>query len=210
MLGGAHKHEAHERRLIEVEATDAFVVQERLKPLVSFGFGGSAPIEPLDGNLNPIDHVLHRFRDAFPAETDPHDRMSLGHPMPGAKEVRLVQRLAKYGDRLFDVDAGFSSADAVEEHSRLHRRQFVGVDYGSHGAVAGQAQRGEPAARLARRLPLSMTTAATNLGAGEILSMRQPQSSRGCSRREGSWPVHPARAKHRSDRADGKGRRRAP
>ena len=35
------------------------------------------------------------------------------------------------------------SAHGVEEHPRLHRRQFVGVDYLSHGVVPGRFERGK-------------------------------------------------------------------
>src|SRR4030081_3676373 len=92
-LGGAHEHQAHEGRLIELEATHAFAVQERLKPLLALSPRDSAPIEALDGNLDPLDHLLHGLRDAFPAKTAAQNRMPLGDPLPGAKELRFVQWL---------------------------------------------------------------------------------------------------------------------
>src|SRR6267378_1779503 len=58
----------------------------------------------------------------------------------------------------------------------LARRLFYRL---SHGTFAGRAERGGEVAAPARRLLLSTTTAATKLGAGEKLSMRQPQSSPG-------------------------------
>src|SRR5712664_2097052 len=134
-LGGAHEHQAHEGRVIELEAKHAFAVQERLKPLLALSLRDSAPIEPLDGNLDSLDHVLHGLRDAFPAKTAAQNRMPLGDPLPGAKELRFVQRLVQRCDHLLDVSAGISSAEAMEEHPRLQRRQFVGIDYGSHGAL---------------------------------------------------------------------------
>jgi len=54
--------------------------------------------------------------------------MPLNYPLPGAKEARFVQRLVQRRDRLRDIDAGIFSAEAVEEHSRPHRRQFIGFD----------------------------------------------------------------------------------
>jgi hypothetical protein len=37
-LGGSHQHKAHERRLFEVEATNAFAVHQRLELPVAFRF----------------------------------------------------------------------------------------------------------------------------------------------------------------------------
>jgi hypothetical protein len=79
--------------LTELEAPDAFVVHERLEPLPALGFRQRAPVESLDGNLDSIDHVLHGFGDAFPPKAGAQNRVPLGHPLPGAKEVRFVQRL---------------------------------------------------------------------------------------------------------------------
>src|SRR5689334_18378530 len=92
-LGGAHERKTHDGCLAKIEATGTVLVKERLKPLVALGFRESAPIEPLDGNLNLTDHVLHRFRDPLPAKTAAQNRMSLGHPLPGAQEPRFVQWL---------------------------------------------------------------------------------------------------------------------
>ena len=39
--------------------------------------------------------------------------MPLGHPLPGAQELRFVERLVQRCDRLLDVSAGISSAEAV-------------------------------------------------------------------------------------------------
>src|SRR5882762_3017546 len=138
-LGGLHKHQAHEGRLIELEATHAFSVQERLKPLLTLSLRDSAPIEPLDGNLDSLDHLLHGLRDTLPAEAAAQNRMPLGDPLPGAKELRFVQWLVQRCDHLLYVSVGISSAEAVEQHPRLHRGQFVRIDYRSHGASPGPA-----------------------------------------------------------------------
>ena len=134
-LGGAHERKAHEGRSTKIKATVTVMVQERLKLLVAVGFRESAPIEPLDGNLDSIDHILHGFRDPFPAKTAVKNRMSVDHALPGTKEPHFVQRFVQRCDHLLDVDAGVSSADSVEEHPSLHRRQFVGLDYMSHGTL---------------------------------------------------------------------------
>jgi hypothetical protein len=70
------------------------MVQEHLKPLAALRFCQRPPIEPLDGNLDSIEHILHGFRDAFPAETAAQNRMPLRYPLPGAKEMCFIQRLA--------------------------------------------------------------------------------------------------------------------
>src|SRR5438309_2633915 len=133
-LRGAHEHQAHERRLIELEATPALALQERLKPLLALSPRYSAPIEPLDGNLDSLEHLLHGLRDAFPAETAAQNRMALGEALPGTKELRFVQWLVQPCDHLLDVSVGISSAEAVEQHPRLHRGEFIRIDYRSHGA----------------------------------------------------------------------------
>ena len=60
--------------------------------------------------------------------------MPLADPLPGAKELRLIQGLVQHCDHLLDVSVSISSTEAVEQHSRLHRGQFVRIDYRSHGA----------------------------------------------------------------------------
>jgi hypothetical protein len=146
-LVGAHERKAHEGRPTKIEATVTVMILERLKPLVALGFRESAPIEPPDGNLDSIDHILHGFRDLFPAKTAAQNRMSLDHALPGTKEPCFVQRLVQRCDHLLDVDAGLSSADGMEEHPGLHRRQFVSLDYMRHGAFAEQAKCGENGAK---------------------------------------------------------------
>src|SRR5207302_62467 len=116
-----------------------FALQERLKALLALGPRDSAPIELLDGNLHSLEHLLHGLRDALPAETAAQNRMALGEALPGAQELRFVQRLVQRCDHLLDVSVGISSAEAVEQHSRLHRGQFVRIDYSSHGASPGPA-----------------------------------------------------------------------
>src|SRR5882762_7475770 len=91
-LGGAHEHQAHEGRLIELEATHAFAVLERLKPLLALGLRDGAPIEPLDGNLDSLDHLLHGLRDAFPAKTAAQNR-SEEHTSELQSHLNLVCRL---------------------------------------------------------------------------------------------------------------------
>src|ERR1700720_2364293 len=120
-FSGAHEREAHERRLTDIEASCAVMVQKRLKPPLPLSFRESAPIELLDGYLDSIDHVLHGFRDSLPAETRAQNRMSLRHPLPGAKEPRFIQRLVERRDDLLDVDSRVCPAGGVEEQPRLHR-----------------------------------------------------------------------------------------
>src|SRR2546427_9915635 len=108
-LGGAHEHQAHEGRLIELEATPAFAVLERLKPLLALSLRDGAPIEPLDGNLNSLDHVLHGLRDAFPAKTAAQNRRPLADPLPGAKELPLIHGLRPHCHHLPEVSVSRSS-----------------------------------------------------------------------------------------------------
>jgi hypothetical protein len=112
-LGGPHEHQAHEWRLVGLEATHALALQERLKPLPALSLSDSAPIEPLDGNLDALDHLLHGLHDAFPAETAAQRRMPLGDSLPGAKELRFVQWLVQRCNHLLDVCARMFSAEAV-------------------------------------------------------------------------------------------------
>src|SRR5438552_18524129 len=112
-LGGPHEHQAHEGRMVELEATLALALQERLKPLPALSLRDSAPIEPLDGNPDSLDHLLHGLRDAFPAGTAAQRGMPLGDPLPGAKELRFVQWLVQRCNHLLDVSAGMFSAEAV-------------------------------------------------------------------------------------------------
>src|SRR5438552_1194354 len=121
-LGGPHEHQAHEGRMVELEATLALALQERLKPLLALSPRDSAPIEPLDGNLDSLDHLLHGLRDAFPAKAAAQNRMPLGEALPGAMELRFVQWLVQRCDHLLDVSVGISSAEAVEQHPPLRRR----------------------------------------------------------------------------------------
>src|SRR6266513_4302846 len=133
-LRGAHEREAHEGRLIELEATHALALEERLKPLLALRPRERAPIEPLEGNLDALEHLLHGLRDAFPAKTAAQSRMALGEALPGAKELRFLQWLVQPRDDLLDVSVGIASAQTVEQHPRLRRGQFVRIDYRSHGA----------------------------------------------------------------------------
>src|SRR5437667_9631933 len=136
-LAGTYERKAHEGRLIELEATGTVITQERLEARPALGFRERAPIEPLDGDLDVIEHLLCGVHDAFPAEAAAQNRMSLDDPLPRANKVSFLQRLAQRRYHLLEVDATIQSADGVEQHPRLHRRQFVGVDYSSHGIVAG-------------------------------------------------------------------------
>lgn len=66
--------------------------------------------------------------------------MPLGHLLSGTKEARFIERRMKLGGDLIDIETWVFSAHGVEEHPRLHRRQFVGIDYRGHGAFAGRTQ----------------------------------------------------------------------
>src|SRR5439155_16149057 len=145
-LGSANEYEAHEGRVIEIETPGTVITQERLEARPALGFRERAPIEPLDGDLDVIEHLLCGVHDAFPAEAAAQNRMSLDDPLPRANKVSFLQRLAQRRYHLLEVDATIQSADGVEQHPRLHRRQFVGIDYSSHGIVAGRARHGNKAA----------------------------------------------------------------
>src|SRR5437773_2606551 len=156
VLGRVHEHEAHEGRLIEMETTGTVITQERLEALPALGFRERAPIEPLNGDLNPIEHLLHGFGDAFPEEAAAQDRMSLDDALPRANKRCFLQRLVQRRYYLLEVDAAIHSADGVEQHPRLHRRQFVGVDYVSHGTSA--VARSSPSPRYCRAFSPSSAT----------------------------------------------------
>src|SRR6266849_5084573 len=94
-LGSAHEYEAHEGRLSEIETTGTVITQERLEALSAVGFREIAPIQPLDD------------------------------PLPRANKGSFLQRLVQRRYHLLEVDAPIHSADGVEKHSRLHRRQLV-------------------------------------------------------------------------------------
>src|SRR5467141_2807646 len=174
-LAGTYERKAHERRLIELEAAGTVITQERLEALAALGFRESPPIQPFDGDLDSVEYLLHGLPDTFPAIAAAQDGMSLDNSLPRAKEGSFLQRLAQRRHHLLEVDAAIHSADRVEQHPRLHRRQLIGIDYVRHSTFAGRAERGAKAAEPARRLPLSTTTAATKPGAGEKLSRCQPQ-----------------------------------
>src|SRR6266705_1964699 len=186
-LAGTYERKAHEGRLIELEATGTVITQERLEALAALGFRESPPIQPFDGDLDSVEHLLHGFSDAFPAIAAAQDRMSLDNSLPRAKEGSFLQRLAQRRHHLLEVDAAIHSADRVEQHPRLRRRQFIGIDHTRHSASLPilwaknfvRAERGAAAAEPARRLPLSTTIAPTKPGAGAKLSTCQPQQSPG-------------------------------
>src|SRR2546427_756674 len=135
-LAGTYERKAHEGRLIELEATGTVITQERLEARPALGFRERAPIEPLDGDLDVIEHLLCGVHDAFPAEAAAQNRMSLDDPLPRANKVSFLQRLAQRRHHLVDVEAAIRSADAAEAHPRLHRRPFGRGGYSSHGLVA--------------------------------------------------------------------------
>src|SRR2546427_91185 len=178
-LAGTYERKAHEGRLIEIETPGTVITHKRLEALPAVSFREIAPIQPFDGDLDSVEHLLHGFSDAFPAIAAAQDRMSLDNPLPRAKEGSFLQPLRQRRPPLLEVAAAIPPADRVEQHPRLHRRQFIGIDYVRHSTFAGRAERGAKAAEPARRLPLSTTTAATKPGAGEKLSMCQPQQSPG-------------------------------
>jgi len=113
--------EAHEGGLAKIDATDAILLQERLKALSAFGFCKIAPIISLDRNLDSIDHLLHGIRDAFPAEAAAQNRMSLDDPLQ-ARRKHASSAARATSRSLLDIDAGISPAHGVVEHPRLHRR----------------------------------------------------------------------------------------
>src|SRR4029077_1488403 len=94
-LAGTYERTAHEGRLIELEATGTVITQERLEALAALGFRESPPIQPFDRDLDSVEHLLHGFRDAFPAIAGAQDRMSLDNSLPRAKEGSFLQRLAQ-------------------------------------------------------------------------------------------------------------------
>src|SRR5882762_5063332 len=148
-LAGTYERKAHEGRLIELEATGTVITQERLEALAALGFRESPPIQPFDGDLDSVEHLLHGFRDAFPAIAAAQNRMSLDDPLPRANKGTFLQRLVQRRYHLLEVDAAIHSADGVEQHPRLHRRQLVGIDYTSHGATAEQATGNQEAVKSA-------------------------------------------------------------
>src|SRR5467141_1734715 len=148
-LAGTYERKAHEGRLIELEATGTVITQERLEALAALGFRESPPIQPFDGDLDSVEHLLHGFRDTFPAIAAAQDRMSLDNSLPRAKEGSFLQRLAQRRYHLLEVDTAIHSADGVEQHPRLHRRQLVGINYTSHRATAEQAAGDQEAAKSA-------------------------------------------------------------
>lgn len=127
--------------MLEIKSTHAVPIQKRLKSLVPLGFGKSPPFELLDRNLDFVDHVLHGHLESFPAQTAAQNRMSIGYPLPSAKELYFVQRLVQRGDHLLDVNAGSPFAHGMEEHARLHRRELVGIDDTGHDTAAKQSER---------------------------------------------------------------------
>ena len=102
--------------MIELEAARAFAVQERLKPLLALGPCDSAPVEPLDGNLDSLDHRLHGLRDAFPAKTAAQNRMPLdtGIPDDAARQklLELAREFAAVGDQALDYEGEPKSPDS--------------------------------------------------------------------------------------------------
>src|SRR6267143_2510707 len=142
-LAGTYERKAHEGRLIELEAPGAVITQERLEALAALGFRESPPIQPFDGDLDSVEYLLHGFPDTFPAIAAAQDRMSLDNSLPRAKEGSFLQRLAQRRHHLLEVDAAIHSADRVEQHPRLHRRQVVGVNYTTH--MARPSKRGSRA-----------------------------------------------------------------
>src|SRR6267378_3156027 len=152
-LAGTYERKAHEGRLIEIETPGTVITHKHLEALPAVSFREIAPIQPCDGDLDSVEHLLHGFSDAFPAIAAAQDRMSLDNSLPRAKEGSFLQRLMQRRYHLLEVDAAIHSADGVEEHPRLHRREFIGIDYMRHSTFAGRAERGAEAAEPARRLP---------------------------------------------------------
>src|SRR2546422_10197596 len=88
-LAGTYERKAHEGRLIEIETPGTVITQERLEALPAVSFREIAPIQPFDGDLDSVEHLLHGFRDAFPAIAAGPARMSPGKPPPRPKEGSL-------------------------------------------------------------------------------------------------------------------------
>src|SRR6267143_1895485 len=133
-LAGTYERKAHEGRLIEIETPGTVITHKRLEALPAVSFREIAPIQPFDGDLDSVEHLLHGFRDTFPAIAAAQNRMSLDDPLPRANKGSFLQRLVQRRYHLLEVDAAIHSADGVEQHPRLHRREFVGVDYTTHMA----------------------------------------------------------------------------
>src|SRR4029077_19305954 len=123
-LAGTYERKAHEGRLIEIETPGTVITHKRLEALPAVFFREIAPIQPFDGDLDSVEHLLHGFRDAFPAIAGAQDRMSLDNTLPRAKEGSFLQRRAQRRPPLLGVDPAIHSADGVEQHPRLRRREF--------------------------------------------------------------------------------------
>src|SRR2546426_3366768 len=104
-LAGTYERKTHEGRLIEIETPGTVITHKRLEALPAVSFREIAPIQPFDGDLDSVEHLLHGFSDAFPAIAAAQDRMSLDNSLPRAKEGSIPQPLAPRRPHPHDVDA---------------------------------------------------------------------------------------------------------
>jgi hypothetical protein len=130
-ISRAHERKPHERRTIEIKPLGAIRFDEAFEPLAPLAFPQCAPIEALDRNVHMGEHIL--CGDVFPAKAGSQDGVAVGYPLPGVDKPRFVKRLMERRDHLLDVDAGMSVADGMEQHARLHGREFVTIDRMSRG-----------------------------------------------------------------------------
>src|SRR5262249_40395157 len=87
----------------------------------------SAPVKSVHGQCTTRLHYLKRASKVVPLEGAPQDGMTIQHVLPRGNEKVGVHLFAEASNLLHYVDSGPGRIHAVEEHSLLHRRQWIYV-----------------------------------------------------------------------------------
>ncbi len=129
MAGGAEAQErqAEERRARRLEALPAVGGQEGREARRALGRGEAAPVLGAERQLDLPLHRLERSLLALPDERRAQHGVALDHPLPGAREGRLVERPGERAAQLLDVEPRLGGVEAVEEHPLLERGEGVDV-----------------------------------------------------------------------------------
>ena len=121
----AQQREPHRRRTLERELTPPVGFEVGIEPCLLLGGSELTPVEMCPGHIDAAMDFLPAF--ALDTKGRSQDRMSLDDSLPGALEMRRLERLAQVADRVLHVGPGAWRRHAVDQHVALHRREPIRI-----------------------------------------------------------------------------------
>jgi hypothetical protein len=118
------QHQAHQRRLAQVEAPLAVGAQECIELRRAIRAIKAAPVELLPGQRHLAQHDLQRLVLRLPHKRGPQHVVMPQRPLPGTAQSRHVD-VRQRDDQLRDIDPGTRVQQRMKQHPLLHRRQRI-------------------------------------------------------------------------------------